>query len=293
MRKEYKILALVALLLLFGKVFSRMDISLHELFASVLSPKNIVTLTNESRKSYDLSPLQVSEKLTLAAQKKAEDMFQNQYFSHFGLDQKSPWEWIKETGYSYLYAGENLAIHFVTSEEVLDGWMTSREHRENILNQRYTEIGIAVKRGKFWGYDSALVVQMFGRPLILSKSTVQKKLDPQLKLSIKKPSYLVRSQQKPTVKGIAIQNAQLLSYIHELERNRLAIFFPKAKMTHLYELKNKNQFPFSEKFYIGFVVAAFSFLGIRFFRKKYYTDKKLACYTVALIIISFISVIVR
>jgi hypothetical protein len=71
---------------------------------------------------------------------------------------------MKEAGYEYQVAGENLARDFGTTPDMMEAWMASPTHRANIVNPKYTEIGIAVIDGVFQGYETTLVVQMFGKP---------------------------------------------------------------------------------------------------------------------------------
>jgi hypothetical protein len=100
--------------------------------------------------------------LTSAAHAKADNMFDEQYWDHFGPNGETPWQFILASGYSYVYAGENLAKGFTTSEGVHAAWMASASHRENIMNANYKEIGIAVVPGTLLGEDVLLVVQIFG-----------------------------------------------------------------------------------------------------------------------------------
>jgi len=104
--------------------------------------------------------------LDAAAKQKAEDMFQNNYFSHFSPTGVSPWYWINKSGYNYHYAGENLAMNFIDSEEVVRAWLNSPGHRENLLNKNYQDIGIAVLPADFskQGINQPIVVQLFGSP---------------------------------------------------------------------------------------------------------------------------------
>ena len=52
-----------------------------------------------------------SDMLQEAAEKKAQDMIENNYFAHTSPQGKTPWHWVEESGYDYRYAGENLAIN--------------------------------------------------------------------------------------------------------------------------------------------------------------------------------------
>ena len=67
-------------------------------------------------------------------------------------------------GYPFKYAGENLAINFQDSKEVSDAWLASPEHKANILNPKFTEIGIATAQGMYSGKNATFVVQLFGTP---------------------------------------------------------------------------------------------------------------------------------
>jgi hypothetical protein len=92
-------------------------------------------------------------------------MFAKNYWSHFAPDGASPWDFINGSGYRYEYAGENLAKNFLFSQGVVDAWMNSPTHRENILKKNYTEVGYAIVNGVMNGEETTLVVQMFGTPL--------------------------------------------------------------------------------------------------------------------------------
>ena len=130
-----------------------------------ITPAKMLSLTNQSREENGLVALIVNQKLTSAAEAKTDDMFEYQYFDHNSPSGVTPWDWIKVTGYDYRYAGENLAIDFVMAESAHKALMASDSHRENILNQNYTEIGISVKRDIFEGSESVIIVMEFGTPL--------------------------------------------------------------------------------------------------------------------------------
>ena len=133
--------------------------------AADITAQRMIELTNESRKNSGLLPLKVNDKLTAAAAAKADDMFRFQYFDHNSPSGLTPWHWIRSAGYDYLYAGENLAIDFVTAEGTHMALMRSITHRDNILKPNYVEIGVAVKKGIFEGNESIIIVEQFGAPL--------------------------------------------------------------------------------------------------------------------------------
>lgn len=133
---------------------------------STVLPAVVVDLTNEARAANQLADLQHDSVLDRAAQLKAEHMAQNQYFAHHSPSGVTPWHWFAKAGYRYAHAGENLAVHFTDSGEVVEAWMESPTHRENIVNGRFTEIGVGTARGEFEGQRTIFVVQLFGTPAV-------------------------------------------------------------------------------------------------------------------------------
>lgn len=131
-------------------------------YASNISVTDLLTDTNLKRKENGLDPLVLNSQLSQAANAKAQNMFAEQYWAHVSPTGKDPWSFIHQFGYSYLYAGENLARDFGDSKSVVDAWMNSPSHRENLLNSHFKEIGFAVVNGKYGDYETTLVVQMFG-----------------------------------------------------------------------------------------------------------------------------------
>lgn len=132
----------------------------------------VIDLVNSSRLAYGMQSLKENRKLAEAASKKAEDMFVNQYFAHFSPQGKSPWDFIRVSGYKYYAAGENLAIDFSTPERTHGAFMDSPTHRANILSPLYAEIGVAVKTGTFNGRPSIIIAQYFGKESGVSATPV-------------------------------------------------------------------------------------------------------------------------
>ncbi len=130
--------------------------------ASGITSEKLVELTNQSRIEQGIEKLTVNQNLISAANSKARDMFEHNYFAHTSPQEFTPWHWIRQAGYSYQYAGENLAMDFVTSEAVHKALIASATHRKNILNANYKEIGIAVLSGNFEDRQTIIIVQMFG-----------------------------------------------------------------------------------------------------------------------------------
>lgn len=117
--------------------------------------KAVVTLVNEIRNDYGLNQLSENPDLAQVAQMKAEDMQNNKYFDHQSPTYGSPFDMMKKFGISYMSAGENIAKGQSTPEEVVNSWMNSEGHKENILNPSYTQIGIG------YSADEDIWVQMF------------------------------------------------------------------------------------------------------------------------------------
>jgi hypothetical protein len=122
----------------------------------------LLQLTNLERQKVGLPALSLSNQLNQAAQNHAEDMTKNNYFSHTGLNGSQPWDRAEAAGYNYSYVGENIAAGRSTPAETINQWMNSQGHRENILNNNYTEIGFGYshldssKYRHYW-------VQVFGK----------------------------------------------------------------------------------------------------------------------------------
>lgn len=141
-------------------------------YATDVTVQKLLELTNVEREKMNLQPLQYNEKLTEASKKKAENMFSNNYWSHYGPNGETPWEYILDSGYQYEFAGENLAKNFLFSDGIAEAWMNSETHRENILRSDYTDVGFAVVNGILNGEETTLVVQMFGKPLYAAEAPV-------------------------------------------------------------------------------------------------------------------------
>lgn len=131
-------------------------------FLATINNAVLISLTNSNRQTENLPELKVNPLLERAAQLKADDMAKNGYFSHISPEGISPWHWFDEVKYNYIYAGENLAINFIDSQDVEDAWMKSSLHRANILNNKFTEIGIGISEGVFENHETTFIVQMFG-----------------------------------------------------------------------------------------------------------------------------------
>ena len=132
-------------------------------YASNITVSDLLNYTNNKRVGAGAEALTLNSKLTAAAQKKAEHMFKNNYWAHIAPNGTDPWSFIVKEDYDYLYAGENLAKNFSASKDVVEAWYKSPSHRENLISGKYTDVGFAVVNGVLDGYETTLVVQMFGK----------------------------------------------------------------------------------------------------------------------------------
>jgi uncharacterized protein YkwD len=131
-----------------------------------LGAGGVLQWTNVQRQAAGLPSLMRNSVLDQIAQRKVQDMFAHQYFEHVspaGLDVGDLAEY---AGYAFIAVGENLALgNYASDQALVQAWMDSSGHRENILGARYEEIGIAVQKGLYEGNSTWLAVQTFALPL--------------------------------------------------------------------------------------------------------------------------------
>jgi uncharacterized protein YkwD len=104
--------------------------------------EKVVELTNQFRSKNGLAPLTLSSKLTEAAQIHSQNMATLDFFGHEGKDGSSAGDRVSKTGYDWRMVAENIAAGQKTPKEVVDGWINSPGHRENILNTTVKDIGV-------------------------------------------------------------------------------------------------------------------------------------------------------
>ena len=160
------------------KIIKKVEEKIAEL-PPVLSKKNypesrlsvigILGSTNKQRKENGSLPsLSQNSKLSRIASLRIKDMFEKEYFEHQSPSGVGASDIAYEIGYEFILVGENIALgNFRSDEDLVQAWMDSPGHRANILNNRYTEIGIAAEKGLYKDKKVWLAVQIFGRPLRL------------------------------------------------------------------------------------------------------------------------------
>jgi uncharacterized protein YkwD len=122
-----------------------------------LFDQEILNLVNQERAKVGADPLKINEQLDVAADLHTLDQASMNNMSHTGSNGSNLGDRIKDAGYLFSSAGENVAYGYGDAATVVTGWMNSEGHRQNILNPGYTEIGIGYAQGAngqpFWTQD--------------------------------------------------------------------------------------------------------------------------------------------
>lgn len=124
---------------------------------------DVIEIVNLQREGEGLNALHIDNSLTKAAELKALDMDKRDYFAHH-LGDEDTFQFLDIAGYKYISAGENLAICFNDTKELIQAWMLSPGHRTNITRASWEDTGVAVLDTHIHGESCLLVVQEFGKP---------------------------------------------------------------------------------------------------------------------------------
>lgn len=109
----------------------------------VFVESEFLALVNGERGTVEVQPVVYNDLLTQAAQAHAEDMVENDYLDHIGLDGSEPGDRVSETGYEWQWLAENLFRGSTKESAAIRTWMASTDgHREALLNERAQEIGV-------------------------------------------------------------------------------------------------------------------------------------------------------
>lgn len=154
---------ILALLIIAVAVFIFFYPTINLLYFIKLDKDSIISETNVQRARNGLPPLETNETLNKMAEAKAKDMFEKQYFEHVSPTNYDLEDLADDFDYKYLQVGENLLEgNFASEKELVQRWMDSPDHRHNILNAQFLEIGVAVIKGKYKGKTVWMAVQEFG-----------------------------------------------------------------------------------------------------------------------------------
>jgi uncharacterized protein YkwD len=126
-----------------------------------LDADKIEVLVNDERAKNGLAPLAHSDLLRTSACAKLDDMVTNNYWSHVSPNGTQPWYFFTVVGYTYTYAGENLAYGQNTESALITDWMNSQTHKDNILGN-YAESGVCTKTEMYQGWIQTVTVHHFG-----------------------------------------------------------------------------------------------------------------------------------
>ncbi len=128
---------------------------------------SVIAEMNRARSETGALPLREDKRLEAAANDRMKDMEDLGYWAHRSPDGRAPFVWYQLHGYSFSNAGENLAAGFETAEVLMDSWMESPGHRDNIMNPLYSDCGVAIIEGSTTGpANGKSIVVLFGRPLV-------------------------------------------------------------------------------------------------------------------------------
>jgi uncharacterized protein YkwD len=135
----------------------------------------VLNAVNDERAKHQLAPLRIDPELSAAAGFYACRLVEGGFFSHEDpFDGSTVDVRVANFGYAFRKVGENLAAGQRSVDAVMSDWMASPEHRANILDPAYTDIGIGVKLG---GECGIYWVQEFGRPLVAPEVASSKAAD--------------------------------------------------------------------------------------------------------------------
>ncbi len=137
-------------------------------YATSMNINNLLKDTNAQRVKDGLTPLKLNKSLDLAAENKAKNMASLDYWSHNTPSGQPPWVFVTAQNYSYQELGENLATGFSNESSTINAWMASAEHRANILNKDFSQIGLGVAQSSDYkaagGGPMTIVVAFYGDP---------------------------------------------------------------------------------------------------------------------------------
>ncbi|OQA03960.1 MAG: Cysteine-rich secretory protein family protein [bacterium ADurb.Bin400] len=118
--------------------------------SSGITVSGVVSAINAQRRANGLQEVSVNNLLNQAAYDKSKHMSDNRYFAHTAPDGTPDWFFVKQVGYRYSAAGANLATgSFGTSQGLVDAWMNSPGHRQNILADFGVEVGVGFYNGYY------------------------------------------------------------------------------------------------------------------------------------------------
>lgn len=130
-----------------------------------IDPRDVITYINAERMKRDIPPLKTNETLAKAARMRVQTIIRYQNFSHI-----DPYEHIElgtvlpKLHYGFTWASENIGMGGTSGRDFVLGFMNSTSHRNNLLDPKLKETGVAVLSGPYMKYFVNIVVQIFAIP---------------------------------------------------------------------------------------------------------------------------------
>jgi uncharacterized protein YkwD len=134
-----------------------LEIAKIELSVDEVAETALFNKVNEERRKLAIPELVWAPEIVPVGRAHARDMWERKYFSHYSPEGRDVGDRLKEYGIDYSFAGENLALA-PTVATAHNGLMNSQGHRENILESRFTKMGIGVIDNGIYG---KMFVQVF------------------------------------------------------------------------------------------------------------------------------------
>jgi len=176
-------------------------IPLPVVYGEKLNPESIIRLTNKARTDNGLDELAENRLLNQIAEARARDMLEKQYFAHVSPTGEQASDLAEDVGYAYKIIAENIGKGaFYSNQKIVDGWMQSPGHRDNMLSGDIREMGAAVLEGKMKGRPTCVAVQIFGLQ------------------SLPTPHNICVAPSENLLRDIEFKKAQIASLQNRLER---------------------------------------------------------------------------
>lgn len=122
--------------------------------AELALAQEVLVLLNQERAAVGLADLEWHDGADEVAYAHCVDMDVRDFFDHTNPDGQAPWDRLNAAGIPWRSAGENIAWNYPTAAAVMEGWMNSPGHRDNILRENFTHVGIGVhqsaSKGAYW-----------------------------------------------------------------------------------------------------------------------------------------------
>jgi uncharacterized protein YkwD len=135
--------------------------------AAEITAASLVAEMNRYRRAEGLGPLFIDRRLMAAAADRMRDMEESGVWQHKPSGGGSPFDAVRQHGFEFSVAGENLATGFETAEVLVESWMLSPGHRKNVMSPAFGSVGIAIIDGHVARRaDGKSVVAVFAREMV-------------------------------------------------------------------------------------------------------------------------------